>query len=168
MEGWPVGSGSFCFPMAALLPENLSTPRLLDKKTSSQEVNKPDSVLPANRKRCLFLWALVRTKAQAAYPEAVWALPWLPYLALHRIRLSWLPMSPLTPVVSYTTISPLRSTQMRPDRIQIAFQALFRYCAVCFCGAGSALLQLPVRKYPAQGVRTFLYARRHSRHLFLL
>jgi len=28
--------------------------------------------------------------------------------------------------------------------------------AVCFCGAGSALLQLPVRKYPAQGVRTFL------------
>jgi len=36
--------------------------------------------------------------------------PKLPYLALHRIRHSWLPMSPSAPVVSYTTISPLRST----------------------------------------------------------
>jgi len=77
--------------------------------------------------------------------------PLLPYLALHRIRHSWLPLSPMAPVVSYTTISPLRGTR--------------RYHAVCFCGAGSALLQLPVRKYPAQGVRTFLCADGHSRHL---
>jgi len=80
--------------------------------------------------------------------------PMLPYLALHRIRHSWLPLSPMAPVVSYTAISPLRNAKAMLRKVSL--QARFWRCAVCFCGAGSALLQLPVRKYPAHGVRTFL------------
>lgn len=70
---------------------------------------------------------------------------WLPYLALHRIRHSWQALSPRLPVVSYTTISPLPGkkklavSQRQPKRSMPG--GLFLWSC-------SALLRLPVRKYP--------------------
>ena len=88
---------------------------------------------------------------------------WLPYLALHRIRHSRQALSPRLPVVSYTTISPLPGTekaavsQRQPKRS--APGGLFLWSC-------SALLRLPVRKYPALWCPDFpLLRNRSSGHL---
>ena len=71
---------------------------------------------------------------------------WLPYLALHRIRHSRQALSPRLPVVSYATISPLPGTKklrsLNGNQKRSAPGGLFLWSC-------SALLRLPVRKYPA-------------------
>jgi len=128
----------------------LLLPRLLSIKSLPREFNKPDSVS--------------RRAGIDVYPSGPKLTLWLKLPTRKRCGHTIASLFGIAPDKAFLAANVATGTGGLLHH-HFTLAGCPRHHAVCFCGAGSALLQLPVRKYPAQGVRTFLCALWHSRHL---